>query len=144
MLTYNTTESSSSSSKDLEIIKTASHESSDEENTSSEVDENIEIPKHMDIDPPDPDPRGKRKLYHDLFEDDKLRSFNKNIEQDKNTTRIIEDIATNEVKTEQTGESSQAVPYVIDSLNKRNAAQGGVYLDLINIPISDYEKVIDD
>ncbi|MBA0781442.1 hypothetical protein Gotri_002368 [Gossypium trilobum] len=31
-----------------------------------------------------------------------------------------------------------------DDLNKRNVAQGGIYLDLTNTPISNYKKTIDD
>ncbi|MFQ6669863.1 hypothetical protein Gotur_034948 [Gossypium turneri] len=95
------------------------------------------------------DPYGKRKIESDLQNDDYLRSFNKNFEKLENTTRIFgnktENIATNEIKTENLGESStQPVPHRIDDLNKRNVSQGGIYLDLTNIPIADYEKIIDD
>ncbi|MFQ6628649.1 hypothetical protein Gotur_006929 [Gossypium turneri] len=95
------------------------------------------------------DPHGKRKIEPNLQKDDYLRYFNKSYEQVENTTRIFgnqtENIATNEIKIENLGESStQPVPHRIDDLNKRNVAQGGIYLDLTNIPIADYEKTIDD
>ncbi|MFQ6664773.1 hypothetical protein Gotur_031769 [Gossypium turneri] len=90
-------------------------------------------------------PYGKRKIELDLQNDDYLRYFNKDFEKVENTTIIfgnnIENIAINEIKTENIGESStQPVPHKIDYLNKRNVAQGGIYLDLTNIPIVDYEK----
>ncbi|MBA0861575.1 hypothetical protein Goshw_029181, partial [Gossypium schwendimanii] len=110
-------------------------------------DENIEIPEPMDID--QTDPYGKRKIELDLQNDDYLRSFNKDFDKVENTTRIFgnktENIATNEIKTENLGDSStQPVPHRINDLNKRNVAQGGIYLDLTNIPVVDYEKTIDD
>ncbi|KAK5825569.1 hypothetical protein PVK06_020421 [Gossypium arboreum] len=116
-------------------------------------DENIEVPEPMDID--QTGPYGKRKLESDIQKDDYLRTLNKDFETVENTTRIFgnqtENIATNEVKTEYTGESSNQqpsqtipIPHRIDDLNKRNVAQGGIYLDLTNISISDYEKTIDD
>ena len=97
------------------------------------------------------DPYGKRKLESDIQKDDYLRALNKDFETVENTTRIFgnqtENIATNEVKTEYTGESSNQqpsqtipIPHRIDDLNKRNVAQRGIYLDLTNISISDYEK----
>ncbi|MBA0786419.1 hypothetical protein Gotri_025173 [Gossypium trilobum] len=84
------------------------------------------------------DPYGKRKIESDFQNDDYLRSFNKDFEKVENTTRIlgnkIENIATNEIKPGNPGESStQLVPHRIDDLNKRNVAQGGIYLDLTNI-----------
>ncbi|MBA0772672.1 hypothetical protein Gotri_008012, partial [Gossypium trilobum] len=120
---------------------------SDEETTSSEEDENIEIPEPMDIEPTDP--YRKRKLESNNQTDDYLRSLNKDFEIDKETIRIlcnkIENIATNEVKPEYPRETSnQSVQQRIDDLNKRNVAQGGIYLDLTNTPISNYEKTIDD
>ncbi|MFQ6665105.1 hypothetical protein Gotur_031967 [Gossypium turneri] len=80
---------------------------------------------------------GKRKFESDLQKDDYLRSFNKGLEKVENT-RIFgnktENMATNDIKPEYPGESStQPVPYRIDYLNKRNVAQGGIYLDLTNI-----------
>ncbi|KAH1091863.1 hypothetical protein J1N35_019120 [Gossypium stocksii] len=163
MLNYDTTESSSSSNDDnksehnnsiiSEEINATSY-NSDEENTSTE--ENIEIPKPMDTDNTDPyipkpkekdkkDPYGKRKIESDIQKDDYLRSFNKDNELVEETTRIFETIATNDVKPENPGETStQPIPYRIDDLNKRNVAQGGIYLDLTKIPLSDYEKTIDD
>ncbi|MFQ6648339.1 hypothetical protein Gotur_020727 [Gossypium turneri] len=149
MLNYDTTNSSSSSNSDnsinLEDLKVTSYKF-DEENTSTDEDENIEIPEAMDTD--QTDPYGKRKIESDLQNDDYMRSFNNDFENVKNTTRIFgnktENIATNEIKTENLGESStQPVPHRIDDLNKRNVAQGGIYLDLTNIPIADYEKTID-
>ncbi|MBA0757561.1 hypothetical protein Gotri_020653 [Gossypium trilobum] len=100
----------------------------------------------------DTEPRdlyGKRKIESDNQTDDYLRSLNKDFEIDKNTVRIFgnktENIVTNYVKPEYSGEtSSQPVQPRIDDLNKRNAAQRGIYLDLTNTPISDYEKTIDD
>ncbi|MBA0875470.1 hypothetical protein Goshw_007505 [Gossypium schwendimanii] len=94
------------------------------------------------------DPYGKRKIEPDLQKDDYLRYFNKDFEKVENTTRIfgnkIENIAINDVKPEYPGEtSSQPIQQRIDDLNKRNVAQGGMYLDLTNTPISDYEKTID-
>ncbi|MFQ6634841.1 hypothetical protein Gotur_011992 [Gossypium turneri] len=73
------------------------------------------------------DPYGKRKIESDLQKDDYMRSFNKDLEKVENTTRIFgnktEDIATNDIKPEYTGESStQPVPHRIDDLNKRNVA----------------------
>ncbi|MBA0636507.1 hypothetical protein Godav_021926 [Gossypium davidsonii] len=84
------------------------------------------------------DPYGKRKIESDFQNDDYLRFFNKDFEKVENTTRIlgnkIENIATNEIKPGNPGESStQSVPHRIDDLNKRNVAQGGIYLDLTNI-----------
>ncbi|MBA0640542.1 hypothetical protein Goklo_023470, partial [Gossypium klotzschianum] len=119
---------------------------SDGENTSSE-DENIEIPDPMDIETTDL--YGKRKIESDSQIDDYLRSLNKDFEIDKDTVRIFgnktENITTNNVKPEYPGEtSSQPVHPRIDDLNKRNMAQGGIYLDLTNTPISSYEKIIDD
>ncbi|MFQ6658267.1 hypothetical protein Gotur_027611 [Gossypium turneri] len=101
----------------------------------------------MDID--QTDPHGKRKIEPGLQKYDYLRSFNKSYEQVENTTRIFgnqtENIVTNEIKSKNLGESStQPVPHRIDDLNKRNVVQGGIYLDLTNIPIADYEKTIDD
>ncbi|MFQ6653139.1 hypothetical protein Gotur_024692, partial [Gossypium turneri] len=95
------------------------------------------------------DPYGKRKIESDIQTDDYLRSYNKDFEKVENTTRIfgnkIENIATNDVKLEYRGETSnQPIQQRIDDLNKRNVAQGVIYLDLSNIPISDYEKIIDD
>ncbi|MBA0672609.1 hypothetical protein Goklo_025016 [Gossypium klotzschianum] len=95
------------------------------------------------------DPYGKRKIDPDNQTDDYLRSLKKNFEIDKDTIRIFgnktENIATNEVKPEYPGETSnQLVQPRIDDLNKRNVAQGGIYLDLSNTPISNYEKTIDD
>ncbi|MFQ6619562.1 hypothetical protein Gotur_000646 [Gossypium turneri] len=74
------------------------------------------------------DPHGKRRIESDLQKDDYLRSFNKDYEKVENTTRIFgnqtENIATNEIKSENLGESStQPVPHRIDDLNKRNVAQ---------------------
>ncbi|MFQ6646801.1 hypothetical protein Gotur_020671 [Gossypium turneri] len=87
----------------------------------------------------------EKKIESDLQNDDYLRSFNKDFENVENTTRIFsnktESIATNEIKIKNLGESStQPVPHRIDDLNKRNVAQGGIYLDLTNISIADYEK----
>ncbi|MBA0608670.1 hypothetical protein Godav_020862, partial [Gossypium davidsonii] len=134
--------SNSDNSIKLEDLKVTSYKS-DEENTSTDEDENIEIPEQMDID--QTDLYGKRIIESDLQNDDYLRSFNKNFKKVENTTRIfynkIENIATNEIKPENPGESSiQPVPHRIDDLNKRNVAQLGIYLDLTNIPISDNEK----
>ncbi|MBA0604559.1 hypothetical protein Godav_017210, partial [Gossypium davidsonii] len=138
--------SNSDNSINLEDLKVTSYKS-DEENTSTDENENIEIPEPMDID--QTDSYEKRKIESDLQNDDYLRSFNKDYEKVENTTRIFgnqtENIATNEIKSENLGESSsQPVPHRIDDLNKRNVAQGGIYLDLTNIPIADYEKTIDD
>ncbi|MBA0746599.1 hypothetical protein Gogos_009103 [Gossypium gossypioides] len=74
------------------------------------------------------DPHGKRKIEQDLQKDDYLRSFNKDYETVENTTRILgnqtENIATNDIKSENFGESStQPIPHRIDDLNKRNVAQ---------------------
>ncbi|MFQ6625970.1 hypothetical protein Gotur_006059, partial [Gossypium turneri] len=101
----------------------------------------------MDTDPTDS--YGKRKIESDIQIDAYLRSSNKDFEKVENTTRIFgnktENIATNDVKLEYPGETSnQPIQQRIDDLNKRNVAQGGIYLDLSNIPISDYEKIIDD
>ncbi|MFQ6656281.1 hypothetical protein Gotur_026457, partial [Gossypium turneri] len=100
----------------------------------------------MDTEPPDP--CGKRKLESDSLTDDCLRFSNKNFEFNNEKIRIFgnksEDITTNDVKPEYLGEtSSQPVQQRIDDLNKRNVAQGGIYLDLTNIPIPDYEKTIE-
>ncbi|MFQ6666573.1 hypothetical protein Gotur_032881 [Gossypium turneri] len=90
-----------------EDIKVSTY-NSDEENTSSEEDENIEIPEPMDIEPTDP--YGKRKIESDNQTYDYVRSLNKDFEIDKNTVRIFgnrtENIATNEVKPEYPGETS--------------------------------------
>ncbi|MBA0610541.1 hypothetical protein Godav_011368 [Gossypium davidsonii] len=88
---------------------------------------------------------GKRKIESDSQIDDYLRSLNKDFEIDKDTVRIFgnktENIATNDVKPEYPGETSnQPVQPRIDDLNKRNVAQGGIYLDFTNTPISNYEK----
>ncbi|MBA0754529.1 hypothetical protein Gogos_005488 [Gossypium gossypioides] len=129
MLNYDTTDSSSFSNSDnsikLKNLKVTSYKS-DEENTSTDEDENIEIPEQMDTD--QTDFYGKRKIESDLQNDDYLRSFNKIFKKVENTTRIfynkIENIAINEIKPENPGESStQPVPYRIDDLNKRNVAQ---------------------
>ncbi|MBA0786341.1 hypothetical protein Gotri_026049, partial [Gossypium trilobum] len=117
--------SNSDNSIKLEDLKVTSYKS-DEENTSTDEDENIEIPKQMDID--QTDLYGKRKIESNLQNDDYLRSFNKIFEKVENTTRIfynkIKNIATNEIKPENPGESStQPVPHRIDYLNKRNVAQ---------------------
>ncbi|MFQ6633949.1 hypothetical protein Gotur_011051 [Gossypium turneri] len=74
------------------------------------------------------DSYGKRKIESDLQKDDYLRTFNKDFEKVKNTTRIfynkIENIARNDVKPEYPGEtSSQPNQQRIDDLNKRNVAQ---------------------
>ncbi|MFQ6653492.1 hypothetical protein Gotur_024870 [Gossypium turneri] len=137
---YKSDEEKTSTNQD-EDIKVTSH-NSDKENTSSE-DENLDIPAPMDIEPTDP--YGKRKIYSDIQTDDYLRSYNKDFEKVENTTRIfgnkIENIATNDVKPEYPGETSnQPIQQRIDDLNKRNMAQGGIYLDLSNIPISNHEK----
>ncbi|MBA0879295.1 hypothetical protein Goshw_026632 [Gossypium schwendimanii] len=80
----------------------------------------------MDID--QTDLYRKRKIESDLQNDDYLRFFNKNFEKFEITTRIfynkIENIATNEIKPKNLGESSiQPVPHRIDDLNKRNIDQ---------------------
>ncbi|KAK5812529.1 hypothetical protein PVK06_027961 [Gossypium arboreum] len=141
-----TDNSSSSNSDNLEDLKVTSYKS-DEENTSTDEEENIEIPKSMDTE--ETNLYGKRKIESDLHYDDYLRTFNKNFEKVESTTRIFgnqtENIATNEIKSEYPRESSsQPIPHRINDLNKRNVAQGGIYLDLTNIPISDYEKTTDD
>ncbi|MFQ6622256.1 hypothetical protein Gotur_003128, partial [Gossypium turneri] len=94
-------------------------------------------------------PYGKRKIEPDNQTDHYLRFLNKNFEIHKDTIRIFgnktENIATSEVKPEYPGETSnQPVQPRIDYLNKRNVAQRGIYLDLSNTPISNYEKTIDD
>ncbi|MBA0754738.1 hypothetical protein Gogos_005625, partial [Gossypium gossypioides] len=99
----------------------------------------------MDTEPIDP--YGKRKIELDIQTDDYLRSYNKDFEKVENTTMIFgnktENIATNDVKLEYPGETSnQPIQQRIDDLSQRNVAQGGIYLDLSNIPISDYEKII--
>ncbi|MFQ6668243.1 hypothetical protein Gotur_033968 [Gossypium turneri] len=101
----------------------------------------------MDTEPTDP--YGQRKIESDNQTDDYLKSLNKYFEIDKDTVRIFgnktKNIATNDVKLEYTGETSnQSIQQRIDDLNKRNVAQGGIYLDLTNTPISSYEKTIDD
>ncbi|MFQ6643097.1 hypothetical protein Gotur_017540, partial [Gossypium turneri] len=106
----------------LEDLKVTSYKF-DEENTSIDEDKNIEILEPMDTD--QTDPYRKRKIESDLQNDDYLRSFNKDFEKVENTTRIFgnktKNIATNEIKTENLGESStQLVPHRIDDLNKRN------------------------
>ncbi|MFQ6653141.1 hypothetical protein Gotur_024692, partial [Gossypium turneri] len=131
MLNYDTTDSSSSdqsdeektsADQDIKISNQSNEEktstdqdedikvisqNSDEENTSSE-DENIDIPEPMDTKPTDP--YGKRKIESDIQTDDYLRSYNKDFEKVENTTRIfgnkIENIATNDVKLEYRGETS--------------------------------------
>ncbi|MBA0611012.1 hypothetical protein Godav_011733, partial [Gossypium davidsonii] len=83
----------------LEDIKVTSYNSY-EENTSTDEEENIEIPER--------NPYGKRKIEPNLQKHDYLRSFNKSYEQFENTTRIFgnqtENIATNEIKSENLGE----------------------------------------
>ncbi|MBA0614828.1 hypothetical protein Godav_015067, partial [Gossypium davidsonii] len=138
----------SDNSINLEDINVTSYKS-DEENTSTDEEENIEIPEPMDTNQTDQDPYGKRKLEPDLQQDDYLRSFHKNYKQVEITSRIFgnqtENIATNEIKSKNLGESStQPVPHRIDDLNKRNVAKGGIYLDPTNLPITDYEKTIDE
>ncbi|MFQ6646804.1 hypothetical protein Gotur_020675 [Gossypium turneri] len=89
MLNYDTTDSSSSNSDNfinLEDLKVRSYKS-DEENTSTDEEGNIEMPKPMDID--QTDPYGKRKIESDLQNDYYLRSFNKDFEKVENTTRIF-------------------------------------------------------
>ncbi|MBA0620318.1 hypothetical protein Godav_006063, partial [Gossypium davidsonii] len=90
MLNYNTTDSSSSSNSDnyinIEDLKVTSY-NSDEENTSTDEDENIEIPEPMDTD--QIDLYGKRKFESDLQKDDYLRSFNKDLEKVEDTTRLF-------------------------------------------------------
>ncbi|MFQ6649405.1 hypothetical protein Gotur_022838 [Gossypium turneri] len=103
----------------------------------------------MDTDQTNYNSHEKRKIEPDLQKDDYLRSFHKNYKQVENITRIFgnqtENIATNEIKSKNFLESStQPVPCRIYDLNKRNVAQGGIYLYLTNIPIADYEKTIDD
>ncbi|MFQ6668246.1 hypothetical protein Gotur_033968, partial [Gossypium turneri] len=125
MLKYDDS-SSSSNSKNTENLKATSYKfdeektstdqdedikvsnyNSDEENTSSE-DENIEIPEPMDTEPTDP--YGQRKIESDNQTDDYLKSLNKYFEIDKDTVRIFgnktKNIATNDVKLEYTGETS--------------------------------------
>ncbi|MFQ6668491.1 hypothetical protein Gotur_034113 [Gossypium turneri] len=80
----------------------------------------------MDTEPIDP--YGKRKIESDSQTDDYLRSLNKNFGIDKDTIRIFgnntENIATNDVKLEYPGETSnQSIQQRIDDLNKRNVAQ---------------------
>ncbi|MBA0619048.1 hypothetical protein Godav_028291 [Gossypium davidsonii] len=155
MLKYDDIDSSNSSnSENTELFKNQSDEektstdqdedikvstcNSDEEKTSSE-DENIEILDPMNS--KKTDPNGKRKIESDSQTDDYLRSLNKDFEIDKDTVRIFgnktENITTNDVKNEYPGEtSSQPVQPRIDDLNKRNVAQGEIYLDLTNFPIS--------
>ncbi|MFQ6634690.1 hypothetical protein Gotur_010395, partial [Gossypium turneri] len=102
---YKSDEEKTSTDQD-EDIKVTSH-NFDEENTSSE-DENIDIPDPMDTEPTDP--YGKRKIDTDIQTDDYLRSCNKDFEKVENTTRIFgnktENIATNDVKPEYPGETS--------------------------------------
>ncbi|MBA0626533.1 hypothetical protein Godav_004189, partial [Gossypium davidsonii] len=114
----------SDNSINLEDLKVTRYKS-DEENISIDEDKNIEILEPMDTD--QTYPYRKRKIESDLQNDDYLRSFNKDFEKVENTTRIFgnktENIATNEIKTENPGESStQLVPHKIDDLNKRNVA----------------------
>ncbi|MBA0861603.1 hypothetical protein Goshw_029458, partial [Gossypium schwendimanii] len=95
-------------------------------NTSTDEDENIDIPKLIDTE--QTDLYGKRKIKSNLQKDDYLRTFNKDFEKVKNTTRIfynkIENIATNDVKPEYPGEtSSHPIQQRIDDLNKRNVTQ---------------------
>ncbi|MBA0609527.1 hypothetical protein Godav_021566, partial [Gossypium davidsonii] len=70
----------------LEDLKVTSYKSN-EENTSTDEDENIDIPEPMDTE--QTNPYGKRKIEPDLQKDDYLRSFNKDFENVKNTTRIF-------------------------------------------------------
>ncbi|MBA0630344.1 hypothetical protein Godav_002458, partial [Gossypium davidsonii] len=134
----------SNNSINLENLKVTIYKFN-EENSSTDEDENIDIPELMETDQTDQDSNRKRKLDSDILKDGYLRSFNKKYEQVENTIRIfgnqIENIATNEIKSENLGELfTQLVPHRIDYLNKRNIAQGGIDLDLTNIPIADYEK----
>ncbi|MFQ6648742.1 hypothetical protein Gotur_021127 [Gossypium turneri] len=89
-----------------EDIKVSTY-NSDEEKTLSE-EKNIEIPEPMDTEPTDP--YGKRKIESDSQTNDYLRTFNKDFEIDKDTIRIFgnktENIATNDVKPECSGETS--------------------------------------
>ncbi|MBA0624931.1 hypothetical protein Godav_010199, partial [Gossypium davidsonii] len=117
----------SDNSINLEYINVTSYKS-DEENTSIDEEENIEIPEPMDTNQTDYNPHGKRKIELDFQKDAYLRSFHKNYEQVENTTRIVgnqtENIATNEIKSKNLEEpSTQPVPHRIDDLNKRNIAQ---------------------
>ncbi|MBA0867255.1 hypothetical protein Goshw_028790, partial [Gossypium schwendimanii] len=77
--------SNSDNSINLEDLKVTSYKS-DKENTSTDEDKNIEIPKPMDTD--QTDTYGKRQIESDLQNDDYLRSFNKDFEKVKNATRI--------------------------------------------------------
>ncbi|MBA0765129.1 hypothetical protein Gotri_014379, partial [Gossypium trilobum] len=93
--------SSSNNFENFEDIKVTSY-NSDEENTSTDEKENIEIQEPMDTD--QTDPHGKRKIEPNLQKNDYLRYFNKSYEQVENTTRIFgnqtKNIATNEIKIE--------------------------------------------
>ncbi|MBA0626550.1 hypothetical protein Godav_004204, partial [Gossypium davidsonii] len=85
--------SSSNNSINLEDIKVTSYKS-DGENSSTDKDENIDIPKPMKTDQTYQDLNGKRKSDYDTLEDDYLRSFNRNCfnrncEQVENTTRMF-------------------------------------------------------
>ncbi|MFQ6633948.1 hypothetical protein Gotur_011051 [Gossypium turneri] len=130
-MNYDTTDSSSSSNSELALetnlknLKVTIYKL-DEENTLTDKDENIDIPELMNTE--QTDSYGKRKIESDLQKDDYLRTFNKDFEKVKNTTRIfynkIENIARNDVKPEYPGEtSSQPNQQRIDDLNKRNVAQ---------------------
>ncbi|MBA0612766.1 hypothetical protein Godav_013331, partial [Gossypium davidsonii] len=71
------------------------------------------------------DSYGKRKIESNFQKDEYLKYFNKDFEKVENTTRIlgnkIENIATNDIKSEYPGESStQSIPHRIDDVNKRN------------------------
>ncbi|MBA0633534.1 hypothetical protein Godav_024415, partial [Gossypium davidsonii] len=91
MMNYYTTDSSSSNSEltletNLEDLKVTGYKS-DEENTSIDEDENIDIPEPMVTE--QTDPYGKRKIEPDLQKDDYLRYFNKDFEKVENTSRIF-------------------------------------------------------
>ncbi|MBA0647971.1 hypothetical protein Goklo_015771 [Gossypium klotzschianum] len=67
----------------------------------------------------------EKEKESDLQKYNYLRFFNKDFEKVENTTRIlgnkIENIATNDIKSEYPGESStQSIPHRIDDVNKRN------------------------
>ncbi|MFQ6631356.1 hypothetical protein Gotur_008814, partial [Gossypium turneri] len=116
--------SGSNNSRNIENLEATSYQS-DEEKTSISEDENIDISEPMDTEPTDP--YGKRKIESDIQTNDYLRSFNKDFEKVENTTRIFgnktENIATNDVKLEYLGETSnQPIQQRIDDLNKRNVA----------------------
>ncbi|MFQ6624163.1 hypothetical protein Gotur_004329 [Gossypium turneri] len=87
MLNYDTTNNSSSNNSDknsdnsinLEDINVTSYKS-DEENSSIDEEENIQILEPMDTNQTYYNPHGKRKLESDLQKDDYLRYFHKNYE----------------------------------------------------------------